>query len=65
MMYRCILKLKRKGLFNTIWIDEKVNERFYNSLNDKDKKHFIEDYSDESIAYQIERNQKEDDKLSN
>jgi len=46
-------------------VGETFNQRFYDKLSDEEKTHFKEDYSDESIADQIERNQKKDDKLSN
>jgi len=65
MRYKCIIKLKRQGLFNTIWVGESFNQRFYDKLTDEEKAHFVEDNSDESIADQIEENQEADDAADN
>ena len=50
MRYKCIIKLKRQGLFNTIWVGESFNQRFYDKLTDEEKAHFVEDNSDESYC---------------
>ena len=64
-MYKCTNKLKRKGLFSTIWVGETINEKTFDKLSDEEKTHFIEDKSDESFLDQFEENQKADDAADN
>ena len=62
MMYRCIKKLKREGLFKTIWVDEEINQRTFDLLSTEEKTHFDPKSNlNESIVDQFEENQEADD----
>lgn len=61
MQYKCILPTGKKGLFNFLFkhsyqVDDIITTEQYEGLPGGNKDHFVTDYSDESIADQIERN---------
>lgn len=65
MQYKCISKLKRRGLFRTIFEGDFISVKKYEKLSDEEKSHFEVNYEDESFQDQWERNRLEDDKLDN
>jgi len=65
MQYKCISKLKQKGLFNTVIEGDMISIERYSKLSPDEKTHFEKSYEDESWLDQFERNLRKEDKLEN